>query len=173
MSDSVVVQPMFPPIPQMPIFRFDIPEDFQETASKNFKRMQRGIKESKATIAAATEAVKNDFKVHDYINIIGVKQPDPAIKETYEKIRKCSEFDSTQMKKTTDQLSGLSNTHIGAAGMEMDTQSLSLTLIKKRTFSNYGQKPQILTLKNGKKFLSQIDSLVQSGIKDEQEGTLL
>lgn len=167
MSDSVVVQPMFTHIPQMPVFRFNIPEDFQETTNKNLKRMLRKIKEADAAVDNALDFVKNDFIVQDYIGSVGGDQLDPTVLETFEEFCKCSEFDSTQMKKTSGQLSGQSNTHIGVADMETDTRSLSLTLIKKRTSSDNGLKPQILILKNGQKLLSQIDSLVQTGTKDK------
>lgn len=89
------------------------------------------------------------------------------------KIVKCSEFGSMQTKTITDQLFGLSNTLIGVVDKETDTRSLSLTLIKKRTSSNNGQKPQILMLKNGQKFLSQLDSLNLNGTKDEEGSPVL
>ena len=104
--------------------------------------------------------------VHDYIDPLRDEKPDPAIKEYYEKVWKCSEYDSMRTKMTTDRSSGQSNIPIGVADTETDTQSLSLTLIKKRTSSNNGLKPQILILKNCQKLLSPIDSLAQPGLNN-------
>lgn len=157
---EIVVQPLFRPV-NLPIFT--MPEDFQETSKKALRRMMRQLNLDDVNAAKDNLSVV----VHDYIDILHDEKPDPEIKAYYEKVWKCSEYDSMQTKMTTDRSSGQSNIPIGVAGTETATQSLSLTLIKKRTSSDNGLKPQILILKNGQKLLSQIDSLVQTGTKDK------
>ena len=145
----------------------EMPEDFQETAKKSVRRLMRQYNECwHDTDGLSTPTV-------DYLDILGSNKSDPEITKLYEKFKKCSEFGSMQTKTISDPLFGQLNIPIGVVDMETDTQSLSLTLIKKRTSSDNGLKPQILILKNGKKLLSQIDSLNQIGLKGEQEGNPL
>ena len=153
---EIVVQPLFRPV-NLPIFT--MPEDFQETSKKALRRMMRQL-----NLDTTNDSLS--ITTNDYISILGDQKPDPAIKEYYEKVWKCSEYDSMRTKMTIDRSFGQSNIPIGVADTETATQSLSLTLIKKRTSSDNGLKPQILILKNGQKLLSQIDSLAQPGLNN-------
>lgn len=111
---------------------------------------------------------KQKIEIVDYLNIDDPAEIDEETKHTYENIwevyiQKCSELDSKPILTTLDPSSGQSNIPIGVVDTEKPTQLLSLTVTKKRTSSDNGQKPQILMLKNASKLLSLIDSHAQHG----------
>lgn len=158
--DKIVVQPLHKPI-NLPIFA--MPEDFQETAKKNLRRMMR------MTTRELNEAKdKQKIAIVDYLNIVDPPKINEETRQTYENIwevynQKCSELDSKPILTTLGPSSGQSNIPIGVVDTEKPTQLLSLTVTKKRTSSDNGQKPQILMLKNASKLLSLIDSHAQHG----------
>ena len=163
MTNNVVVQPLSKPV-NLPLLIFTLPEDFQETAKKSLRRLMR---QTKDLFDPSTDSSFDRLQTLDYLDILDNPKPDPKIKEYYEKVWQCSELDSTRTKMTIDRSSGQSNIPIGVAGMETATQSLSLTLMKKRTSSSSGQKPLTLILKNNQKLFSHLDSLGLLGTKDK------
>lgn len=157
---KIAVQPLYKPI-NLPIFV--MPEDFQETAKKNLRRMMRM---TNRTLNEAKQ--KQQPAIVDYLSIVAPPSIDEETKRAYENIwevynPKCSELDSKPILTTLGQSFGQSNIPIGVVDTEKPTQLLSLTVTKKRTSSDNGQKPQILMLKNANKLLSLIDSHAQHG----------
>lgn len=162
--NKIAVQPLYKPI-NLPIFV--MPEDFQETAKKNLRRMMRMTNRT-LDEAKQKQKQKQQPAIVDYLSIVAPPSIDEETKRAYENIwevynPKCSELDSKPILTTLDQSFGQSNIPIGVVDTEKPTQLLSLTVTKKRTSSYNGQKPQILMLKNANKLLSLIDSHAQHG----------